>query len=363
MIVLGSFKPKSIEELNAAFEQKFAQEHAEKMHKDLAPSGCVVSEEQQKFYSDEIIPEPEGTEIKESVSEETQESEMQIPCQAENAYDYYQKEEAESDQECHAADCEESKESTAPNTASEQEQKDLFEAERISQEQTELFEADNIAKHEAEAMAAVSQMQESAKEEKENNTQNENTKQDDNILFFKKIEQQEQRPVQPMKIPETAAPEQGEKTAKKDHRTVKTVLNTVIAVLAIVCIFINGIVFAADMPRRFVLGYGITVCEQNVEDSNIKKDMLLITKKAQTAPESKVVCALEDNKRIVVDFKQNISKDAQVYSEVLKIIPSAGKFVRNVRTYWLECGCVEAAVLLVFLIARVALSDKKEKNK
>ena len=411
MIIVNSFKPKSIDELNAAFEQKLTEIKLER-EKEIAQDD-FLSEEQKEFYKvnddepEETEPEvePEETEIQPEYLEEEAEDipeEEDVEEIEEEPEDTAESDEIEEPEEAAEAPTDENTQSEEPEEVNE-----LFEAERLAQQEAELYEANSLANEENE---------EETDEQTEDLTENEaafEDAEDTEEAFEEEAEEKREAPVfyfkenaqdlsadenDTVSEPEETAEEQPvfapkkeleevkltrtkdvkaekrknkknknneEKEAKvktpKNHKTAKTVLNTLISLLVIACVIVNGLIFMADMPKRFIANTGVTICEHTIEGSNVNSGSLLFTKKAQTAEDNKIVVALTKDKKTVVDFKQNIPEDAEIYSKTVKLVPKVGGAIKLVRNYWLESGLVELAVLLVLLIARVAVSDKKEK--
>ena len=406
MINVNSFKPKSIEELNAAFEQKLTEIKQER-EKELAQDD-ILSEEQKEFYrvnddepdQNEVEVEPEETEIQpEEIDEEAENIPEEEEASQENEDVSEDIIEEESEETEEAEEMQEAVEEDYTNNEEPEEVNELFEAERLAQEQAELYEAnfldnkenaenepDEQADETAEDEADIEETAEEAAEE-EKAEEKEKTP----VFYFKEnaqdLKEEESdtttelvKDVQPVFVPKKEFEEvkltktkdvraekrnnkkNNEEKSHKSHKAAKTILNTIISLVIIACVIINGFVFMADMPKRFIVDTGVTVCEQAVEGSNIKSGSLLFTKRANTAEDNNIVAAITRDKNVIVDFKQNIPEDAEIYSKTVKLVPKVGGAIKLVRNYWFESGLIELALLLVVLIARVAVSDKKEKH-
>lgn len=398
---MNSFKPKSIEELNAAFEQKLTEIKQER-EKELAQDD-ILSEEQKEFYrvnddepdQNEVEVEPEETEIQpEEIDEEAENIPEEEEASQENEDVSEDIIEEESEETEEAEEMQEAVEEDYTNNEEPEEVNELFEAERLAQEQAELYEANSLANKEnaenepdeqadetAEDEADIEETAEEAAEEEKEKTP---------VFYFKEnaqdLKEEESdtttelvKDVQPVFVPKKEFEEvkltrtkdvraekrnnkkNNEEKSHKSHKAAKTILNTIISLVIIACVIINGFVFMADMPKRFIVDTGVTVCEQAVEGSNIKSGSLLFTKRANTAEDNNIVAAITRDKNVIVDFKQNIPEDAEIYSKTVKLVPKVGGAIKLVRNYWFESGLIELALLLVVLIARVAVSDKKEK--
>ena len=358
------------------FEEQLAH-YNEQREKELADDN-ILSQEQKDFYrisDDESEEESEEALIEEEILPEEEVIETELEDEAEEA-EPDEIEQSDEAQEIEAAEDDNNEDSSEVN--------ELFEAEKLAQQEAAIFVANALAENEAKEKAEEAQNSEEDVVDPFEEKEPEHPDEEVPAFYFKQNNEElneeapEQNDVKPQfaeqnknfeevkltrkKDVKIEKKENKNKKLKKNHRTAKTVFNTLIALAVIVIVFINSVVFMADMPKRFIGGAGITVCEHSIEGSNVKSGSLLIIKKVDDASDSKVVAAVTKDKKTVVDFKQNLPEDAEVYAQTVKLIPRAGGAVKFVRNYWFESGLVELSGLLVLLIIRVALSDKKEKT-
>ena len=385
MIFLESFKPKSIEELNAIFEQKLAQ-YNEQREKDFAEEE-ILSEEQKEFYKIEETEEKKQEEPSKEIEEPSQ---MQ-----QEAEEIVENDSTEAEQENAAEEKVQAIEEIPQedNQEESQEVNELFETEKLAEKEAQMYSknAAVIDEENNDELPENDDVSDEYEEIKDDEiTDNGEDKEEKPVFYFKEnAEDLNDEPEQPEENEQDNAPieskrefdevkltrakdvkaqkkkdkKQKTQTASKNHKAAKTTLNTLVCVALLICVLINSFVFMADMPKRFIANTGLTVCEHTVEGSNVKSGYLLITKKAQTAQGNNIVAALTSDNKTVVDFEQNIPEDAQIYSQAVKIMPKVGSAIKVIRNYWLESVLIELVVVLVFLIARVAISDKKEKTK
>ena len=382
---MESFKPKSIEELNAIFEQKLAQ-YNEQREKDFAEEE-ILSEEQKEFYKIEETEEKKQEEPSKEIEEPSQTQQ--------EAEEIVENDSTEAEQESAAEEKVQAIEEIPQedNQEESQEVNELFETEKLAEKEAQMYSknAAVIDEENNDELLENDDVSDEYEEIKDDEiTDNGEDKEEKPVFYFKEnAEDLNDEPEQPEENEQDNAPieskrefeevkltrakdvkaqkkkdkKQKTQTASKNHKAAKTTLNTLVCAALLICVLINSFVFMADMPKRFIANTGLTVCEHTVEGSNVKSGYLLITKKAQTAQGNNIIAALTSDNKTVVDFEQNIPEDAQIYSQAVKIMPKVGSAIKVIRNYWLESVLIELVVVLVFLIARVAISDKKEKTK
>lgn len=144
----------------------------------------------------------------------------------------------------------------------------------------------------------------------------------------------------------------------KGARIFTTVLIVIIAVVSLVTVLLC---VAAAHPNKFLLDRGLAVCSENVAGSNIKSGSLCLTRRASAASADEVALYKLGSKYAFA-FGPSIPEGASTVALATRCVPYMGSFISSVTDMWIVYACSALAATLIILIIRLAAFGAPEET-
>ncbi len=144
----------------------------------------------------------------------------------------------------------------------------------------------------------------------------------------------------------------------KGARIFTTVLIVIIAVVSLVTALLC---VAAAHPDKFLLDRGLAVCSENVAGSNIKSGSLCLTRRASAASADEVALYKLGSKYAFA-FGSSIPEGASTVALATHCVPYMGSFISSVTNMWIVYACSALAAILIILIIRLAAFGAPEET-
>lgn len=144
----------------------------------------------------------------------------------------------------------------------------------------------------------------------------------------------------------------------KGARIFTTVLIVIIAVVSLVTALLC---VAAAHPDKFLLDRGLAVCSENVAGSNIKSGSLCLTRRA-SASSADEVALYKFGSKYAFAFGSSIPEGASTVALATHCVPYMGSFISSVTDMWIVYACSALAAILIILIIRLAAFGAPEET-
>lgn len=134
----------------------------------------------------------------------------------------------------------------------------------------------------------------------------------------------------------------------------KRILTAAIIVVAVISLVVGVTAFATAEPGRFLLGKGLLICEEAVENTNLTEGTLLFVQAAASAGEDDIVAVYKDNMtEYEILTSSKVTFRDTVFAVVKRRIPQVGKFLSFVNDKWIIFAGAAAALLVILVVVRV----------